>query len=205
MPCSASRSPAASLLRFWAGIISGASKATKAASWSGPKPGSPKIFFPSEYDTGWIKEHGRLVRWRIQRTSVSPEEAGLCGCWQFIAVWRERQELRQGKVTQQSEEYSFYCTSAAPNQYTAQQLLQSIRDHWSSSENGSHYRRDVSLGEDASRISGRSGAYVMATLRNLLLGLMELHRHRGKTQTHTFPGWRRKLTTTQKMRLITRS
>jgi hypothetical protein len=37
----------------------------------------------------------------------------LCGCWQFIAVWRERQELRQGKVTEQSQEYSFYCTSAA--------------------------------------------------------------------------------------------
>jgi predicted transposase YbfD/YdcC len=113
--------------------------------------------------------------------------------------------MRQGKVAAQSEEYSFYCTSAAPNQYNAQQLLQSIRDHWSASENGSHYRRDVSLGEDASRISGRSGAYVMATLRNLLLGLMELQRHRGKTRARTFPEWRRKLTTTQKIQLIIRS
>lgn len=120
-------------------------------------------------------------------------------------MWRERQELRQGKVTEQSEEYSFYCTSAASNQYNGQQLLQSIRDHWSSSENGSHYRRDVSLGEDASRISGRGGAYVMATLRNLLLSLMELQRHRGKTRARTFPGWRRKLTTTQKIQLIIRN
>jgi hypothetical protein len=46
----------------------------------------PKDFFPSEYDTGWSKEHGRLVRWRVQRVALSPEEAGLCGCWQFIAV-----------------------------------------------------------------------------------------------------------------------
>ena len=68
-----------------------------------------------------------------------------------------------------------------------------------------HYRRDVSLGEDASRISGRSGAYVMATLRNLLLGLMELQRHHGKTQAPTFPAWRRKLTTTQKLQLLIRS
>ena len=145
------------------------------------------------------------MRWRLQRASLSPEEAGLCGCWQFIAVWRERQELRRGKVTEQSQEYSFYCTSTAPKQYSAQQLLQSIRDHWSGSENGSHYRRDVSLGEDASRISGRTGAYVMTVLRNLLLGLMELQRHRGKTKARTFPGWRRKLSNTQKLQLIIRT
>ncbi len=175
------------------------------AFWSGLKLGFPKIFFPSEYDTGWSKEHGRLVRWRLQRVSLSPEEAGLCGCWQFLAVWRERQELRQGKVTEESEEYSFYCTSAAPKQYGAEQLLEIIRSHWSSSENGAHYRRDVSLGEDASRISGPHGAYVMATLRNLLLGLFELQKHRGKTKARTFPGWRRKLSPTQKMRLLTRS
>jgi predicted transposase YbfD/YdcC len=119
-------------------------------------------------------------------------------------VWRERQELRRGKVVGTSEEYAFYCTSAAPTQSSAQQLLQAIRDHWGATENGSHYRRDVSLGEDASRISGRTGAYMMATLRNLLLGLMELHRHRGKTKARTFPRWRRKLTTSEKIQLITR-
>lgn len=76
------------------------------------------------------------MRWRIQTQGVTPQEAGLCGCWQFVAVWRERQELRRGKVIDQSEEDSFYATSAAPGQYTAQQLLQTIRDHWSASENG---------------------------------------------------------------------
>ena len=175
------------------------------AFWSGLKSSFRKSFFPSEYDTGWSKEHGRLVRWRLQTVSLSPEEAGLWGCWQFVAVWRERKELRQGKVTEESEEYSFYCTSAAPKQYCAHQLLEIIRSHWSSSENGAHYRRDVSLGEDASRISGPNGAYVMATLRNLLLGLFELQKHRGKTKARTFPGWRRTLTHTQKMRLLTRS
>jgi predicted transposase YbfD/YdcC len=135
---------------------------------------------------------------------LSPEEAGLCGCWQFLAVWRERQELRQGKITKASEEYAFYCTSAAPSQYSAPQLLKTIRNHWSSSENGSHYRRDVSLGEDASRIGKRNGAHLMATLRNLLLGLFELQKHRGQTQARTFPSWRRKFTHTEIVRLITR-
>ena len=145
-----------------------------------------------------------MVRWRIQRVGLSPEEAGLCGCLQFIAVWWERQEIRAGKVTEQSEEYAFYCTSAAPEQYSTRQLLQAIRDHWAASENGAHYRRDVSLGEDASRISNRTGAFVMATLRNLLLGLFELQQHRGQTQARTFPGWRRKLTNTQKIQLVIR-
>lgn len=146
-----------------------------------------------------------MVRWRLQRVSVSPEEAGLCGCWQFLAVGRERQELRAGKVVASSQEYAFYCTSAAPKQYPAQQLLQAIRDHWGASENGSHYRRDVSLGEDASRISQRPGALVMATLRNLLLGLFELQQHRGQTTARTFPAWRRRLTPTQKFQLLTRT
>ncbi len=125
MPSSASRNPAALSLRNWAPIISGASKATKAASWSGRKSGCPSAFFSAEYDTGWLKEHGRLVRWRIQRVSLSPEEAGLCGCWQFLAVWRERQELRAGKVREQSQEYAFYCTSAAPKQYSARAVAPS--------------------------------------------------------------------------------
>src|SRR5260370_42182254 len=88
--------------------------------------------------------------------------------------------------------------------YNAEQLLQRIRDHWSASENGAHYRRDVSLGEDSSRIGGRNGASVMTTLRNLLLGLFELQKHRGQTKARTFPGWRRKLTNTQKIQLMTR-
>src|SRR5689334_7508754 len=110
MRCTVSSSPARLSRRSWAPIICGDSKATKAASWSGPKSGCPKIFFPSEYDTGWNKEHGRLVRWRIQRASLSPEEAGLCGCWQFVAVWREQKRLRQGQVIEQFEEYSLYST-----------------------------------------------------------------------------------------------
>ena len=49
------------------------------AFWNELSSGCPKIFFPSEHDTGWTKEHGRLVRWRIQRVSLSPEEAGSAG------------------------------------------------------------------------------------------------------------------------------
>ena len=60
------------------------------------------------------------MRWRLQRASLSPEEAGLCGCWQFIAVWRDRQQLRQGKVLDQSQEYNFYVTSLVDEEASAE-------------------------------------------------------------------------------------
>ncbi|GIX50603.1 MAG: hypothetical protein KatS3mg132_797 [Limisphaera sp.] len=102
------------------------------------------------------------MRWRIQRVWVSPEEVGLCACWQFI------------------------------------------RGHWAAMENGSHYRRDVSLGEDACRIRGHNRAQVMATLRNVVLGLFELQKDRGRTRGRSFPSWRRRLTVGQMIGLIIR-
>ena len=82
-------------------------------------------FFPCEYDSGWEKGHGRLQRWRIQSKSVSPEEAGLTGCWQFIAIWREREYLRAGKVYRYEEEYADYVTSVDTQAYGARQITRS--------------------------------------------------------------------------------
>ncbi len=53
----------------------------------------------------------------------------------------------------------------------ASELLRWVRGHWSI-ENGSHYVRDVTLGEDASRIRKGSGPEVMAALRNAAIGLL---------------------------------
>ena len=59
-------------------------------------------------------------------------------------------------------------------------LLEAVRGHWDAIENGSHHRRDVSMGEDASGISKRTQAHIMATLRNLTLGLFERQKHQSK-------------------------
>lgn len=171
-------------------------------SWSEPNASCPKVFFPPEYDSGWGKAHGRLERWRLQRVSVDPQQAGLTGCWQFVAVWRDRQKVRRGKITEESHEYSFYATSLVAEEASAQQLAQSVRDHWAACENGSHYRRDVTLGEDASQISGRRAAQAMATLRNLVLGLFELQKAQTKTSEPHLPGWQRKMTASAALQLI---
>lgn len=131
----------------------------------------------------------------MQRKAVTPEEAGLCGCWQFIVVWRQRQYLKKGRVVKEEEEYAYYVTSAEHAAYSAKELMEIIRGHWNAVENGSHHRRDVTLGEDASRIAkdeGRNGAQVMATLRNLTLGLFEWQKHRGEAHGYV-PSWRRKM------------
>jgi predicted transposase YbfD/YdcC len=143
-----------------------------------------------------------LQWWRLQRVTLTPEQSGLCGCWQFIAVLRQRQELRAGKVIKSSEEYSYYCASLAADEYSAAQLAGFIRGHWQACEIGSHYRRDVTLGEDASQISGKNAAFAMASLRNLVLGLFELQKENGKTQELYVPSWQRKMTASNAVKLI---
>lgn len=135
---------------------------------------------------------------------MTPEESGLCGCWQFIAVWRERKKLRKGKEIEAEEQYSYYATSLAADEHIPEQLAQLIRGHWGACENGSHYRRDVTLGEDASQISRPTAAYAMATLRNLVLGLFELQKDKGQTQAQYVPGWQRKMSASAAIRLLTK-
>jgi hypothetical protein len=129
----------------------------------------------------WEKGHGRLERRRLKRVSVSPEEIGLCGCWQVIAVRRERIELGR-KAGPPTDELGYYVTSAVASELTPSGLLKAIRDHWDASENGAFYRRDVSFGEDASGVSERGAAPVLAALRNLALGLYDLARDRQRTR-----------------------
>ncbi len=78
----------------------------------------------------------------------------------------ERVVLRKGHRTQ---EVRYAITSLATA--TAAQLLHLVRGHWRI-ENRLHDVRDVTLGEDASRIRTRSAPQVMAALRNAVLGLL---------------------------------
>lgn len=119
-------------------------------------------------------------------------------------MWRGRQKLRRGQVVEHSEEYAYYASSLAKAERSAAELAGFIRAHWGTVENGSHYRRDVTLGEDASQISGRSGAQVMASLRNLVLGLYELQKERGQTKAVFLPEWQRKMSPTRAFQLLTK-
>ena len=72
---------------------------------------------------------------------------------------------------------------------TDAEILALIRGHWSAIENGTHCRRDVTLGEDACTTVYRQGAVALATLRNLVNGIYELERERERTKVDTLKSW----------------
>lgn len=133
--------------------------------------------------------------------AVTPEEVGLCGCWQVLAVQRERTPLG-AKADPPSVEIGYYASSLGQQELTEPELLQVVRDHWAAIENGSHYRRDVSMGEDASRVSKRGPAQILAALRNLALGIYELDRARGRTKTKELKAWCRRMTASKALKLL---
>ena len=63
-------------------------------------------------------------------------------------------------------------TSLSVEEADAGRLLALTRGHWGI-ENGLHYKRDVSLEEDASRVRREAAPQVMAALRNSVLHMLE--------------------------------
>lgn len=147
----------------------------------------PSRPFPPEAESSWEKHHDRLERRRIARVEISPEEARLFGCWQFIAVQRERIPLNPSQP--RSCETGYYATSLAKDERSPQELSAIIREYWSAIENGVHYRRDVSFGEDQCRVRDRVGAETLATLRPLAIAVYELAAKAGRTQASSLRNW----------------
>ena len=77
-----------------------------------------------------------------------------------------------------------------------------IRGHWAAIENGVHYRRDVSLGEDACRVANRKSAHALATLRNLAIGIYEIQAERGRADSAGFKSWCRRMTASAALGLL---
>lgn len=66
-------------------------------------------------------------------------------------------------------------TSLSPKKASAGRLLDLNRGHWSI-ENRSHWRRDVTLGEDHSQVRSGCAPHVLAALNNTVLALMDFLR-----------------------------
>ena len=65
-------------------------------------------------------------------------------------------------------------TSLTPQKASPRKLLALTRQHWGI-ESGLHYRRDVTLHEDATRLTFGAAGQNMAILNNLLIGLCIRH------------------------------
>lgn len=90
---------------------------------------------------------------------------GLAQVFRFERTWDERGEAKQ--------EVQYGITSLPPSIADAHRLLELKRGHWQI-ENGLHYVKDVTLGEDRSLIHSGNGPMVMAMLRDAAVSL--LHR-----------------------------
>ena len=88
----------------------------------------------------------------------------IMGCAQVHRIF-QIYDTKEKKWTA-SEETSLYVSSTIK---TAQNFAEIIRGHWGT-ENSNHYVKDVSLGEDASRI--RNNPSIFAKLRSFALNVM---------------------------------
>ena len=82
----------------------------------------------------------------------------------------ERTVTIKGKTTHQA---MLYVTSLTAEQAGPADLLAYVRQHWSIEV--LHWIRDVTLGEDASRIRTGNTPRVIATLRNAVVSLLRIH------------------------------
>lgn len=112
--------------------------------------------------------HGRLE----QRTLTAVvDETGFLdwpGARQVFKLVRRVTTLTTGAVTVQEVHG---VTSLPPEQASATQLLDFMRHHWRI-ENSLHYRRDVTLQEDGTRMSNKHQARAMAAVNNFIIGLV---------------------------------
>lgn len=140
-----------------------------------------EVFHPTPTAAGWNQTprdlrsaqtlnsgHGRLEKRVLTASSFLTEYSGWPGLAQVFELERHVSVQSTGEVRQQTV---YGVTSLDAIEAPPDRLLTLMRDYWGI-ENGLHYRRDKTLSEDASRISNRKQARVMATLNNLVIGLV---------------------------------
>ena len=92
--------------------------------------------------------------------------------WPALAqVFKLERQVRSPANQPLRSEIVYGLTSLTRAEASPARLLELTRAYWGI-ENGLHYRRDVTLHEDATRMKSEKAAQVWATLNNLLVGLL---------------------------------
>ncbi len=112
------------------------------------------------------KGHGRIEKRTLRTTTILTKHPDWKGLKQGFELVRERTE--KGKTTQETV---YGITSLTREKASPERLLQLTRGHWGI-ENGLHYRRDVTMAEDASRIRKGGAPQVMAAVRNSIVHVL---------------------------------
>jgi hypothetical protein len=131
-----------------------------------PPDGLPVPVPAAKEATQANKGHGRLEKRTLRTTSVLTKQQSWAGLKQGFELTRLR--TINGVTSTQTVRG---ITSLSPERAAAPRLLTLTRGHWGI-ENGLHYRRDVTMGEDASRIRKGTAPQVMAALRNSIIHVL---------------------------------
>jgi hypothetical protein len=91
---------------------------------------------------------------------------------QVVRIHSHTQELRKGKVVDETDDVRFAVTSYWPEEAGPQPLLDLARDHWSI-ENGQHYRRDRTQDEDRCPVRDTTTARNLSLFRSLAIFLFK--------------------------------
>jgi len=113
--------------------------------------------------------HGRIEKRRLTLMVDEEQFLNWPGVQQVFKLERYAKHTKTGK---ERFKVVYGLTSCDPNMADAEQLLQWTRHYWGI-ENGLHYRRDVTLCEDATRISEPALAKTMAAINNFVIGLTQ--------------------------------
>jgi predicted transposase YbfD/YdcC len=113
------------------------------------------------------KGHGRLETRTLECLSASCKDWDWPDVGQILRRNCERLECKSGKHT---IKVSYAITSLSAQEARAADLEKLWRGHWTI-ENGKHYVRDVTLGEDRHQMHTGQAPQVLAALRNALIDL----------------------------------
>ena len=131
-----------------------------------PPPQTPRLADRREamsLDYGHGRHHE--VRRLVASTDLNSysDWPGLAQVWRWERRWREQDPTKR--------EVRYGITSLPPDRAPAARLLELKRGHWTI-ENGLHYVKDVTMGEDRSLVHLEAGPMVMAILRDTAVSLL---------------------------------
>jgi predicted transposase YbfD/YdcC len=124
-----------------------------------------------KYAETWDKGHGRLEHRQI---TCSPDLNGWFGNhWEGVEqVFRLERTVRLLRTGQVRHEVVYGLSNLSLSQAPAPRMLALIRGHWAI-ENRLHWRRDVTLGEDACQTRTGPLPGLLAQLNSTVLSLMD--------------------------------
>jgi predicted transposase YbfD/YdcC len=126
--------------------------------------------------------HGRIETRTLTASSLLAETTRWPGAAQVFKLERTTTLLGQDR---QRAEVAYGITSLTVAQADPLRLLAIVREHWGQ-ENGLHYRRDVTLREDAGRTRDWTVAEAIAVINNLVLALLLRGGHSNAAQRRRF-------------------